>query len=77
MTEGPFKREGSGNPILARHIERIKPLILHTGHFHSGNKKFCGECGDKLIKDEMKCTICGAKIEDKQKYCYECGTKVR
>ena len=40
VTEGPFKREGSGNPILARHIERIKPLILHTGHFHSGNKKF-------------------------------------
>ena len=40
VTEGPFKRVGSGNPILARHIERIKPLILHTGHFHSGNKKF-------------------------------------
>ena len=40
VTEGPFKREGSGNPILARHIERIKPLILHTGHFHSGNKIF-------------------------------------
>lgn len=40
VTEGPFKREGTGNPILARHIERIKPLILHTGHFHSGNKKF-------------------------------------
>lgn len=40
VTEGPFKREGSGNPILARHIERIKPLILHTGHFHSGNKLF-------------------------------------
>ncbi|MBP3631022.1 MAG: metallophosphoesterase [Clostridia bacterium] len=40
VTEGPFKREGSGNPILARHIERIKPLILHTGHFHSGNKNF-------------------------------------
>ena len=40
VTEGPFKRVGSGNPILARHIERIQPLILHTGHFHSGNKKF-------------------------------------
>ena len=40
ITEGPFKQVGSGNPILARHIERIKPLILHTGHFHSGNKKF-------------------------------------
>ena len=40
VTEGPFKRVGSGNPILARHIERIKPLILHTGHFHSGNKNF-------------------------------------
>ena len=49
----------------------------NCGTLHSGNKKFCGECGDKLIKDEMKCTICGAKIEDKQKYCYECGTKVR
>lgn len=40
VTEGSFKQVGSGNPILARHIERIKPLILHTGHFHSGNKLF-------------------------------------
>lgn len=40
VTEGAFKQVGSGNKILAKHIERIKPYILHTGHFHSGNKKF-------------------------------------
>ena len=40
VTEGPFKQIGSGNKILPKHIERIKPLIYHCGHFHSGNKKF-------------------------------------
>lgn len=40
VTEGPFKKEGSGNTVLPKHIERIKPLIYHCGHFHSGNKKF-------------------------------------
>ena len=40
VTDGPFKQSGSGNKVLAKHIERIKPLILHTGHFHSGNKIF-------------------------------------
>jgi Icc-related predicted phosphoesterase len=40
VTEGPFKQVGSGNKILSKHIERIKPYILHTGHFHSGNKLF-------------------------------------
>lgn len=40
ITEGLYKQEGSGNKILSQHIERIKPYILHTGHFHSGNKTF-------------------------------------
>ena len=40
ITEGPYKMEGTGSPILAQHIERIKPQIFHCGHFHSGNKIF-------------------------------------
>ena len=40
VTEGPFKQIGSGNRVLPKQIERIKPLIYHCGHFHSGNKKF-------------------------------------
>lgn len=46
ITEGNYQKIGSGNEILAQHIYRIKPYILHTGHFHSGNKVF--ECRDDM-----------------------------
>ena len=46
ITEGPWKREGGGNAILAKHIYRVKPLIFHCGHIHSGNHKF--ECRDGI-----------------------------
>lgn len=40
ITEGPFQKEDTGNNVLAKHIERIKPKIFVSGHFHSGNHKF-------------------------------------
>lgn len=46
ITEGQWKREGGGNAILAKHIYRVKPLIFHCGHIHSGNHKF--ECRDGI-----------------------------
>lgn len=40
ITEGPWKDETTGNKILAEHIERIKPKLFVSGHFHTGNHVF-------------------------------------
>lgn len=37
--ESRFYNPLAGNVILSKHIERIKPLIFHSGHMHSGNHK--------------------------------------
>lgn len=49
----------------------------NCGMLYYGAKKFCGECGEKLIKEEEKCESCGAKLDETQRFCFECGTKVR
>ena len=40
ITQGPFRQTGTGNHVLAKHIDGIRPLILHCGHFHSGRHEF-------------------------------------
>jgi Icc-related predicted phosphoesterase len=40
ITEGKWKNDTTGNEILPKHIERIKPIIYHCGHFHSGAHTF-------------------------------------
>lgn len=40
ILEGRHRDRTTGNRILANHIERVKPLIFHSGHFHSGNHMF-------------------------------------
>ena len=40
ILEGRWKNEDTGNKILAKHIERIKPKVFLSGHMHSGNHKF-------------------------------------
>jgi hypothetical protein len=37
--------------------------------------KFCGECGEKLVKDK-KCPKCGEKVNAGQKFCDSCGEKL-
>lgn len=37
ILEGPWKSETTGNRILPKHIERVKPKVFVSGHFHSGN----------------------------------------
>lgn len=37
---GPYKSDTTGNKVLAKHIERIKPKLFLSGHFHSGNHNF-------------------------------------
>lgn len=37
ILEGPWKCETTGNRILSKHIERVKPKVFVSGHFHSGN----------------------------------------
>lgn len=40
ILEGPWKNDDTGNKVLAKHIERIKPKLFVSGHFHSGNHEF-------------------------------------
>lgn len=37
ITQGYWKNDTTGNPILSKHIERVKPKLFVCGHFHSGN----------------------------------------
>ena len=37
---GPYKSDTTGNKVLAKHIERVKPKLFVSGHFHSGNHDF-------------------------------------
>lgn len=37
ITQGYFQQFGTGNPILSKHIERVRPKLFLCGHFHSGN----------------------------------------
>lgn len=45
ITEGRYQQKGTGSPILADAICRIKPKIFHCGHFHSGNHEFAEHDG--------------------------------
>lgn len=38
--ESRFYNPLAGNDVLSEHIKRIKPLIFHSGHIHSGNHNF-------------------------------------
>ena len=37
ITQGAYKSDTTGNKILPKHIERVKPKLFVSGHFHSGN----------------------------------------
>lgn len=37
ITQGFYKSDTTGNPLLAKHIERVNPKLFFCGHFHSGN----------------------------------------
>lgn len=40
IREGKYKSETTGNKILSAHIERIKPRVFLSGHYHTGNHDF-------------------------------------
>ncbi|HCK24059.1 MAG TPA: zinc ribbon domain-containing protein, partial [Bacteroides graminisolvens] len=37
--------------------------------------KFCPECGE-IIRDDLCCTNCGARLRQNSKFCTNCGNKV-
>lgn len=37
ITQGYWKSDTTGNQLLPKHIERVKPKLFVCGHFHSGN----------------------------------------
>ena len=37
ITQGYYKSDTTGNVLLPKHIERVKPKLFVCGHFHSGN----------------------------------------
>lgn len=40
ITEGYRLNDTTGNKVLPMHIERVKPKVFLSGHFHSGNHEF-------------------------------------
>lgn len=40
IQEGPYKSDTTGNKVLPKHLERVKPMMYFCGHFHSGNHDF-------------------------------------
>lgn len=40
IREGQYKNETTGNAVLGKELERIKPKLFLSGHFHSGNHGF-------------------------------------
>lgn len=40
ILDARWYKETTGNQILAKHIERAKPKLFFSGHFHSGNHNF-------------------------------------
>lgn len=40
ILEGPWASDTTGNKVLPKHIERVKPKLFVSGHFHSGNHNF-------------------------------------
>jgi predicted amidophosphoribosyltransferase len=40
------------------------------------DKKFCPECGGKMVAAKPKCSGCGKEYEKAPKFCEECGTKM-
>jgi len=39
-------------------------------------KKFCPECGGKMVGGKPKCSGCGKEYEKAPKFCEDCGTKM-
>lgn len=48
ITQGIWKKSGTGNEILFDHIERVKPKLFVSGHFHSGNHSIQDINGTKM-----------------------------
>lgn len=40
ITQGYWKSDTTGNVLLAKHIERVNPMLFVCGHFHSGNHEW-------------------------------------
>lgn len=40
ITQGRWKSDTTGNRVLPKHLERIKPRFFFSGHFHSGTHEF-------------------------------------
>lgn len=40
ITQGYYKSDTTGNPLLQKHIERVNPKLFLCGHFHSGNHEW-------------------------------------
>jgi len=47
ITQGNYKSDTTGNPLLSKVIERVKPKMFICGHFHSGNHEW-SKIGDTL-----------------------------
>lgn len=55
----------------------IDTIVCHKCHFaNTGKVKFCGECGERLVENEIVCSQCGESNSADRKFCKECGASL-
>lgn len=54
-------------------------VCIKCGTVISENAKFCGRCGTKAEREQLKrcCTSCGAELAENQLICTNCGMRVK
>lgn len=59
--------------------------VMHTpasssckacGHMNEMGAKFCGNCGDKLSKEQIECYSCHNLVDEDAKFCSNCGSSM-
>ncbi len=71
---GLFSSMGQNVNITPSHTDE-GIVCPHCGAKNAKDRKFCGECGQKLISG-IACPACGHVNPTGMKFCGECGTKL-
>lgn len=52
------------------------PSCKACGHANEVGAKFCGNCGDKLSKEQIECYSCQTLVDEDAKFCSNCGSSM-
>ena len=75
-TESLLTTKNKVNDVVSN-TNNEEVLCPNCGATISKGKKFCGNCGTKIVMDlKRTCPSCGAEIAEGKKFCGMCGTKL-